>query len=243
MLKSFSKIFIMVTLALALVFSVSAPKQTDAASLHFKYYAHTLKKAPYHKSKGSKKVLGHISKNQLVVVFSYSKSWYTIKLGNKYVYVYKKYLKKGEYIAPKLKGKVIQSKDGKWIILPDGGKIFQYPDGKTYSPDPSEGGSKEPVALQVAQAQAIQLGTGNIEKHSDGTYIVIVPMKVIASDGKKYGGKFITYANGSFAIYYPHLKKKKNGSYSYYSPTESVEVTKFGQYSNISAPVVLPKNM
>ncbi|RYL94233.1 hypothetical protein EWI07_05150 [Sporolactobacillus sp. THM7-4] len=72
--------------------------------LRFQYYAHTIKTAPYHSGPGSKsKVTGHISKNKNISVYKYSNGWYTIKWENKYVYVNKKYVEKGKYIAPSLK--------------------------------------------------------------------------------------------------------------------------------------------
>lgn len=224
------------------VYKTYVAKGKYVAPLKFQYDAHTTNKTPYHSSSSAKsKILGHIAKNANLLVFKYSGGWYTIKWGNNYVFVNKKYVKKGEYIAPKLRGKVIQEKNDTLIILPDGGKIYEYADGSTYAPDPSQGGSKEPVALQVAQAQAIQLGTGNIVKNSNGSCTVLVPKYVVAAEAKKYGGKIITYSDGSYAISYPNLKKNKNGSFSYEDPTVRVEVEKYGSYTNIFANVIFPK--
>ncbi|WP_238537728.1 hypothetical protein [Sporolactobacillus vineae] len=102
MLKKISGQIMIITAALVLFFALLTPALTDAASLKYQYTAYTLSTAPYHRSaSGKSRILGHISKHKNVSVYKYSKSWYTVKYANHYVYIYKKYLKKGKYVAPR----------------------------------------------------------------------------------------------------------------------------------------------
>jgi hypothetical protein len=217
-------------------------KGKNSASLKYQYDAHTIQQAPYQSSNSeTSQILGYIDQNTDLLIFKYSGGWYTIKWENKYVYVNDKYVIKGEYIAPKLNGSVIHGEDYDTIILPDGGKFQEYPDGSFFTPDPSDGGSQESKALQVAQAQAIQLGTGNIINNQDGSYTVIVPKTLIEEEAKNQGGKMITYSDGSYAISYPNIKQD-DGSLSYPDLTVRIDVPKEGgNYYIASVSVVWPK--
>ncbi|MFX3616209.1 MAG: hypothetical protein ACE3JK_01595 [Sporolactobacillus sp.] len=249
------KIVMVLTLIFALIVGIGVPT-ANAASLHTSYYAHTVKHAAYHyKRSGKSKVHGHIKTHKNLRVNNYYKGWYKVIWGKRYVWVYKKYVRKGKYIAASSASsqassssvastnstQSVQSQSAassesypKTITLPDGGKIIENADGSHYNPDPSQGGSTEPIALQVAQAEVIDLGGGAITANSDGSYTVIVPKEIIAAEAKKAGASIKDYPDGSYSVYYSH---KTN---SFDDPTYEVDVRDDGSYTNIGITVEMP---
>lgn len=252
------KIVMVLTLIFALIVGIGVPTAANAASLHTSYYAHTVKRAAYHyKRSGKSKVHGNIKTHKNLRINNYYKGWYKVIWGKRYVWVYKKYVRKGKYIAASsassqassnsvvstnsaqsVQGQSAASSESypKTITLPDGGKIIEHADGSHYIPEPSQGGSTEPIALQVAQAEVIDLGGGTITANSDGSYTINVPKEIIAAEAQANGGKIVNDSDGSYAITYPNKKFKPGVSYD--DPIVSVHVDPSGSYTNTGIGVV-----